>query len=184
MRVRPIRAAPPTACARPPTSWRPAAAGCRGPSQLDGSDCRSAGRAPEAAGRSRPRSDGAAECAARSGGRPAARPSAQEIDKMVNDRQQVSDDLSHLTQRLRDCGTRACSDATRGYRQVARRARRHGRKRSGDADAAELGFSAQRPFSDPVETALTSDLQKLGQDVATRRALWEAPSVASGRREI
>ena len=51
-------------------------------------------------GRSCSRFDGAAEC--RGAGRPAAqRPTAQEIDKMVNDRQKVADDLSHLTQQLR-----------------------------------------------------------------------------------
>src|SRR6202035_4192072 len=38
---------------------------------------------------------------ARAAGRQPAFPSPQEIDKMVNDRQQVSDDLSRLTQQLR-----------------------------------------------------------------------------------
>src|SRR5207248_3788880 len=38
--------------------------------------------------------------AARTSGKPPNNPSAQEIDKMVNDRQQVSDELARLTQQL------------------------------------------------------------------------------------
>ena len=40
--------------------------------------------------------------AARAAGQPPNYPSAQEIDKMVNDRQQVTDDLARLTQQMRD----------------------------------------------------------------------------------
>src|ERR1035438_8422948 len=43
----------------------------------------------------------ARQSAARTSGQPQTYPSAQEIDKMVNDRQQVSDDLAHLTQQMR-----------------------------------------------------------------------------------
>jgi len=43
----------------------------------------------------------AQQTAARAAGRQPVNPSAQEIDKMVNDRQQVSDDLGRLTQQIR-----------------------------------------------------------------------------------
>src|ERR1035438_6257122 len=39
--------------------------------------------------------------AARASGKPQPNPSAREIDKMVNDRQQLSDDLARLTQQIR-----------------------------------------------------------------------------------
>ena len=45
--------------------------------------------------------------AARAANRPPKYPSTQEIDKMVNDRQQVSDDLDHLTRRMRTAAGRS-----------------------------------------------------------------------------
>ena len=65
---------------------------------------------------------------------------------MINDRQKVSDDLARLTQQMRRRRARACAHATGGFEQIARRARRHGRKRSRHAHAAQLGLAAQRQF--------------------------------------
>src|SRR5262249_13333360 len=103
--------------------------------------------------------------AARTGGQPPKYPSAQEIDKMVNDRQQVSDDLTRLTQQLR-------SEA----RELApTQPAASGKLRSAleGMDENDLGTRLQRSsdwlrsgsFSDPAETGLTNDLQKLSQQI-------------------
>jgi hypothetical protein len=92
-------------------------------------------------------------------------PSAQEIDKMVNDRQQVSDDLSHLTQRLRDAA-RELAPTQPGATGKLRSALE-------GMDENDLGTRVQKSsdflrsgqFSDPLETGLTSDLKKLSQQV-------------------
>jgi hypothetical protein len=117
----------------------------------------------------------AQQLAARAANRTAAYPSPQEIDKMVNDRQQVSDDLARLTQQVRDAARElaptqpAASGKLRGAIQ--------------GMDENDLGTRLQRSsdqlrsgqFSDSSETALTSDLQKLGQQVTdAARALGSA----------
>ena len=101
MPARPIPAAPPTACAQ-------ATDLLGGLQQQD-----AAGRlnsmaqtADQLAARQKQQADHvrdliAQQNAARAAGQPASIPSAQEIDKMVNDRQQVSDDLARLTQQMR-----------------------------------------------------------------------------------
>jgi hypothetical protein len=103
--------------------------------------------------------------AARAGGKAPAPPSAQEVDKIINDRQKVSDDLSHLTQQLRGAARElaptqpAASNKLRGALD--------------GMDENDLGTRLQRSsdwlrqnqFSDPAETALTNDLQKLGQQI-------------------
>jgi hypothetical protein len=103
--------------------------------------------------------------AARASGKEPKYPSAQEIDKMVNERQQVSDDLSRLTQQLRTA-SRELAPTQPGA---------SGKLRSAldGMDENDLGTRLQRSsdqlrsgeFSDPSETALTSDLQKLGGQV-------------------
>jgi hypothetical protein len=103
--------------------------------------------------------------AARAANQPLKFPSAQEIDKMVNDRQQVSDDLSRLTQQLRT-SARELAPTQPGASGKLRSALE-------GMDENDLGTRLQRSsdqlrngqFSDPAETALTSDLQKLGRDV-------------------
>ena len=117
----------------------------------------------------------AQQLAARAANRTAAYPSPQEIDKMVNDRQQVSDDLARLTQQLRTASRElaptqpAASGKLRGALE--------------GMDENDLGTRMQRSsdqlrsgqFSDSSETALTSDLQKLGQQVTdAARALGSA----------
>ena len=113
--------------------------------------------------------------AARAAGQPQKYPSAQEIDKMVNDRQKVADDLARLTQQIRGAARElaptqpAASSKLRGALE--------------GLDENDLGTRLQRSsdglrggqFSDPAESALTSDLQKLGQQVTdAARALGGA----------
>ena len=108
--------------------------------------------------------------AARAAGQPPKYPSAQEIDKMVNDRQQVSDDLAHLTQQMRDAARELAPTQPAASNKL--------RSALEGMDENDLGTRMQRSsdwlrsghFSDPAETALTSDLQKLGQQVRRRGA--------------
>jgi hypothetical protein len=113
--------------------------------------------------------------AARSSGKPMTYPSPQEVEKMVNDRQRVSDDLSHLTQQMRDAA-RELAPTQPGASTKLRGAIE-------GMDENDLGTRMQRSsdqlrsgeFSDPAETALTSDLQKLGREVGdAARALGNA----------
>jgi hypothetical protein len=115
------------------------------------------------------------QSAARAANRPMKYPSAQEIDKMVNDRQRVSDDLTRLTQQLRD--------AARDLAPTQPAASGKLRSALDGMDENDLGTRLQRSsdqlregkFSDPAETALTSDMQKLGQQVGdAARALGSA----------
>ncbi len=113
--------------------------------------------------------------AARASGQQQNGPSAQEIDKMVNDRQQVTDDLARLTQQMRTAA-RELAPTQPGA---------SGKLRSAldGMDENDLGTRMQRSsdwlrsgqFSDPAEAGLTSDLQKLGQQVGdAARALGSA----------
>jgi hypothetical protein len=85
---------------------------------------------------------------------------------MVNDRQQVTDDLARLTQQ---CAPRRANSRPRNRRLPAKL-----RSALDGMDENDLGTRMQRSsdwlrsgdFSDPAETALTSDLQKLGQQVS------------------
>lgn len=117
----------------------------------------------------------AQQSAARAANRPMKYPSAEEVDKMVNDRQQVSDDLTRLTQQMRD-SARELAPTQPGA---------SGKLRSAldTMDQNDLGTRLQRSsdqlrsgeFSDPAETALTNDLQKLGQQIGdAARALGSA----------
>ena len=108
-------------------------------------------------------------------GKPLKYPTAEEIDKMVNDRQQVSDDLAHLTQQMRT-EARELAPTQPGASGKLRTA-------LDGLDENDLGTRMQRSsdwlrggqFSDPLETALTNDLQKLGQQVGdAARALGTA----------
>jgi hypothetical protein len=111
----------------------------------------------------------------RAAGKPPKYPTAQEIDKMVNDRQRVTDDLAHLTQQMRGAA-RELAPTQPGASGKLRTA-------LGDLDGNDLETRLQRTsdslrrgeFSDPLETSLTSDLQKLGQQLAdAARALGGA----------
>jgi hypothetical protein len=108
----------------------------------------------------------AQQAAARASGQlPPKPPTPEDIDKMVNERQKVSDDLGHLTQQMRD--------AAREFASTQPGASNKLRSALGAMDENNLGTRLQRSsdwlrsgqFSDPAETALTSDLQKLGQQV-------------------
>jgi len=94
---------------------------------------------------------------------------------MVNDRQQVSDDLSHLTQQMRT--------AARELAPTQPAASTRLRSALDGMDENNLGTRMQRSsdwlrsgqFSDPAEAGLTSDLRKLGQQVGdAARALGSA----------
>jgi hypothetical protein len=113
--------------------------------------------------------------AARAAGRPANNPSAQEIDKMVNDRQRVTEDLQHLTQQMR--GEARELAPTQPAASTKLRGALDG------MDENDLSTRMQRSsdylrsgnFSDPLEAALTGDLQKLGQQLRdAARALGSA----------
>jgi hypothetical protein len=117
----------------------------------------------------------AQQSAARASGQQPKNPSAQEIDKMVNDRQKVSDDLSHLTQQLRG--------AARELAPTQPAASNRLRSALDGMDENDLGTRLQRSsdwlrsgqFSDPAEAGLTNDLQKLGKQVGdAARALGGA----------
>ena len=122
--------------------------------------------------------------AARASGQPPNYPSAQEIDKMVNDRQQVTDrpGASHP----------ANARLARGSSRPRNRRLPSKLRSALDAmDENDLGTRMQRSsdwlrsgnFSDPLETALTSDLQKLGQQVSdAARALGSGAAHFQGRR--
>ena len=117
----------------------------------------------------------AQQSAARAGGKAPANPSAQEIEKMINDRQRVTDDLARLTQQVRGAA-RELAPTQPGA---------SGKLRSAldGMEENNLGTRMQRSsdwlrsgdFSDPVETALTNDLHKLGQQIGdAARALGNA----------
>ncbi|HEY2842819.1 MAG TPA: hypothetical protein VGJ09_04180, partial [Bryobacteraceae bacterium] len=117
--------------------------------------------------------------AARAANQPQKYPSAQEIDKLVNDRQKVSDDLARLTQQIRGAA-RELAPTQPGASSKLRSALE-------SMDENDLGTRMQRSsdglrsgqFSDPAESALTSDLQKLGQQVTeAARALGGAQSTS------
>ena len=107
----------------------------------------------------------AQQTAARAAGQPPKPPTPEEIDKMVNERQKVSDNLGHLTQQMRD--------AAREFASTQPGASNKLRGALSGMDENNLGTRMQRSsdwlrsgqFSDPAEAALTSDLQKLGQQV-------------------
>jgi hypothetical protein len=94
---------------------------------------------------------------------------------MVNDRQQATDDLSHLTQQMRTSARELASTQPAASNKL--------RSALDGMDENDLGTRMQRSsdrlrsgaFSDPFEAALTSDLQKLGQQVGdAARALGSA----------
>jgi hypothetical protein len=123
--------------------------------------------------------------AAKAAGQQQKYPTAQEIDKLVNDRQKVADDLARLTQQLR--GTARELAPTQPGASSKLRSALEG------LDENDLGTRLQRSadglvsgrFSDPAESALTSDLQKLGQQVTdAARALGSGGQRTSKDAEL
>jgi hypothetical protein len=123
--------------------------------------------------------------AAKAAGQQQKYPTAQEIDKLVSDRQKVADDLARLTQQLRGAARElaptqpAASSKLRGALE--------------GLDENDLGTRLQRSadglvtgrFSDQAESALTSDLQKLGQQVTdAARALGSGGQRTSKDAEL
>jgi hypothetical protein len=113
--------------------------------------------------------------AARAAGQPQKYPSAQEVDKMVSDRQQVADDLARLTQQMRNAARELAGTQPTASNKL--------RSALDGLDENDLNTRMQRSsdglrsgtFSDPAETALTSDLQKLGQQIGdAARAMGSA----------
>ena len=113
--------------------------------------------------------------AGRTSGQPPKYPSAQDIDKMVNDRQALSDDLSRLTQQLRNTARELAPTQPAASGKL--------RSALDGMDENDLGTRMQRSsdwlrggdFSDPAETALTNDLRKLSEQVKeAARALGSA----------
>jgi hypothetical protein len=104
--------------------------------------------------------------AARAANQPPHYPSPQELDKMVNDRQQVSEDLGRLTQQIRNAA-RELAPTQPGASGKLRSALEGmdqndlGNRLQGSSDQLRRGG-----FSDQAETALTTDLQKVGKDVS------------------
>ena len=100
----------------------------------------------------------------------------QEIDKMINDRQKVTDDLAHLTQQMRS--------ATRELAPTQPAASGKLRSALDGMDENQLGERLQRSsdwlhnynFSDQAESALTSDLQKRVSRSTMRLTRWAAVS--------
>ncbi len=120
--------------------------------------------------------------AARAAGQlPPKPPTPEDIDKMVNERQKVSDDLGHLTQQMRDTARELASTQPGASNKL--------RSALGGMDENNLGTRLQRSsdwlrsgqFSDPAEAALTSDLQKLGQQV--REAAQAMGSAQTGSKD-
>jgi hypothetical protein len=119
--------------------------------------------------------------AAKSAGQAPSVPSAQEIDKMVNDRQQTADELGRLTQQMRTSARELAptQPAASGKLRTA----------LDGMDESDLGTRMQRSsdwlrsgdFSDPEETGLTNDLQKLGQQV--REAARAVGTAQQGSQE-
>ncbi len=103
--------------------------------------------------------------AARDSGKTMTYPSPKEVDKMVTDRQQVSDDLARLTQQMRGAARELAPTQPAASTKL--------RSALEGMDENDLGTRMQRSsdqlrsgeFNDQSETALTSDLQKLGQQV-------------------
>jgi hypothetical protein len=117
--------------------------------------------------------------AARAAGRTLKYPSAEDIDKMVNDRQRVSDDLSRLTQQMRGAARELAPTQPAASSKL--------RSALEGMDENDLGTRMQRSsdqlrsgqFSDQAENALTSDLQKLGREVTdAARALGSAQNAS------
>ena len=117
--------------------------------------------------------------AARAAGQPQKYPAAQEIDKLVNDRQKVADDLARLTQQIRGAARELAPTQPAASSKL--------RSALEATDENDLGTRLQRSsdglrtgqFSDPDESALTSDLRKLGQQVGdAARALGGAQSAS------
>jgi predicted nucleic acid-binding Zn-ribbon protein len=117
--------------------------------------------------------------AARESGKPQTYPSPKEVDKMVNDRQQVSDDLARLTQQMRGAARELAPTQPAASTKL--------RSALDGMDGNDLGTRMQRSsdqlrsgqFSDTAETNLTSDLQKLGQQVGdAARALGSAQHIS------
>jgi hypothetical protein len=113
--------------------------------------------------------------AARAAGKPQSYPSPQEVDKMVNGRQQVADDLARLTQQMRSAARELAPTQPAASNKL--------RSALDGVDENDLNNRMQKSsdwlrsgnFSDPVETGLTSDLQKLGKQVGeAARALGSA----------
>ncbi|HTS29616.1 MAG TPA: hypothetical protein VMH81_27285 [Bryobacteraceae bacterium] len=119
----------------------------------------------------------AQQSAARASGQQPKGPTPQEVDQMINDRQRASDDLSRLTQQIRGAARELAPTQPAAS----------GRLRSAldSMDENDLGTRLQRSsdwlrqgdFSDPAETAITRDLQKLGQQVSEA-----ARAVGNGER--
>ena len=112
---------------------------------------------------------------ARASGKQPHNPSAQEIQKLIDDRQKATDDLSRLTQQMRSAARELASTQASASNKL--------RGALGAMDDNDLGTRMQRSsdwlrsgqFSDQAETALTSDLEKLGQQIGdAARALGNA----------
>ncbi|HMC59285.1 MAG TPA: hypothetical protein VKJ01_08850, partial [Candidatus Solibacter sp.] len=98
----------------------------------------------------------ARQAAARTAGQQPPVPSAQEVDKMVNDRQQASDDLARLTQQIRTAARELAPTQPAASGKL--------RSALDGMDENDLGTRMQRSsdwlrsgqFSDPAEAGLTS----------------------------
>jgi len=117
----------------------------------------------------------AKQSAALASGKTPSKPSAQDIDKLINGRQQVTDDLGRLTQQLRTAARELAPTQPAASNKL--------RGAVSEMDGNNLGTRLQRSsdglrgaeFSDPTEAGLTSDLKKLGEQIGdAARALGSA----------
>ena len=105
------------------------------------------------------------QTAARNSGKEPPNPSEQDLDNMVKDRQRTTDGLERLTQQIRSTA-RELAPTQQGASNRLRAA-------LDGMDENDLNTRMQRSsdwlrggdFSDPAETRITNDLQKLGQQL-------------------
>ena len=175
MPARPIRGAPRIVCAKPPT--------CSAAAQQQDASGRlnsMAQTAEQLAAQQKQQADHvrdlmAQQNAPRAAGQQPNEPSAQEIDKMINDRQQVSDDLAHLTQQLRDAARELAPTQPAASTNCAAHSTAWTKTISDTRMQRSSDWLRSGSFPIPLETGLTSDLQKLGQQVGdAARALGSA----------
>lgn len=121
---------------------------------------------------------------ARTSGQQPKYPSAEEVDKMASDRQQAADDLARLTQQMRNAARELASTQPGASNKL--------RSAISELDENDLGTRLQRSsdqlrtggFSDEAETAMTNDLQKLGQEMRDAARSLGAAQTASRDADI
>ena len=93
--------------------------------------------------------------AAKAAGQQAKGPTAQEIDKLINERQQVSDDMSRLTQQARTAARDLAPTQQQSFDETsAARSKVWTKNGIPEVAAGVQDWLRSGDFSDPVETAM------------------------------